>query len=102
MSLLTFLGQPVVNRAYKTFVQVSAAQVALLGTGKIDYPLVEGAAMTLGATALSVLWNGTEAAVAKRKASNLAKLAAAIDQAVTLAEVARAEQNKQPGNTPAA
>lgn len=77
-----FFRTNVVERATKTAVQVTAAQVALLGTNNVSYSNVKAAVITGLSTALSLLGTAALAVSKKRQNKKLAVLAAAIEAAV--------------------
>ncbi len=82
-NLATFLKSPIIERAYKTFVEVTAAQAALYGTVVPNAPGVKtSAAVSTGATALAIAWNLGLAYFTNVKSAKLDKLAEAIDRAV--------------------
>lgn len=86
-------ASPVLERAFKTFVEVTAAQAALYTTVVPSTPGVKTAgAVSVGATVLSVGWNMLLAWATKTKSAKLDQLAAAIDQ---LAD-ARLKEQGQP------
>jgi len=103
MSLLDFLTtlpqNSTVERAIKTFVEATAAQAALYTTVVPNSPGVKtSAAVSGGATVLSVVWNLLLTWVGKAKAAKLAAFAAAVDQAVS-AQLAVREALAQPPGT---
>jgi hypothetical protein len=84
---------PVIERAFKTFVEVTAGQAAVYTTLVPAAPdLKVSAAVSLGATALSVGWNLLIAWATKTKSARLDRIAAAIDKAVD----ARLKEQGQP------
>jgi hypothetical protein len=69
-AIVTFIqklaADPIVERSFKTFVEATAAQAALYTTVVPSSPGVKGtAAVSVGATVLSVLWNLIEKKVSK-------------------------------------
>lgn len=83
MSTRSILTHDIAVKAYKTFVEVTAAQAALYGTVIPDPPGVKPAAtISLVATLLAVLWNAALLWFSKAKSAKLDALAAAIDKIV--------------------
>lgn len=81
--LQTLAAYPVVERAFKTFVEATATQAAIYTTITPNTPGVKIAgAVSLGATALSIVWNGLVLWATKAKSAKLDQLAAAIDKIV--------------------
>ncbi len=73
----------IITRAYKTLLQVVAAQALVYGTGSVDAPPAKTTvAVSVGATVLSVGWNLAVAWFTKTKNSRLDRLAEAIDKLV--------------------
>lgn len=100
-SIVAFTKHPIVERAYKTFVEVSAAQAAAYGTVVPNSPGVRtSAVVSAGATVLSVLWNALLAHASKRQAAKLTALADAIDRAVAVRLAVQAEAQKAAPTTP--
>lgn len=87
------------NRAFKTFVEATAAQAALYTTVVPNTPGVKtGVAVSVGATVLSLVWNGLVAYATKTKSAKLDQLATAIDKAVDARLAAQAVVPPGPGN----
>lgn len=83
MVITRFIKNPIVERAYKTFVEITAAQAALYGTVVPDSPGVKAsAAISTGATVVSLVWNGALLWFTKTRSAKLDALAAAIDAIV--------------------
>ena len=80
MDFQRILTNPIVERAYKTAIETGIAVLAT--TPVADTSSLEKAAITAGATFLSVLWNGITSQAAKRKDAKLSLLQATLDAAV--------------------
>lgn len=88
MSFLDFITSLPQNatfeRALKTFVEATAAQAALYTTIVPNSPGVKtGAAVSVGATVLSIVWNGLLAWAAAAKNAKLLAFTKAVEDAVT-------------------
>lgn len=98
MKVTSFIKNPIVERAYKTFIEITAAQAALYGTVVPDSPGVKASAViSTSATVLSVVWNGALLWFTNTRSAKLDRLAQAIDTIVDkrIAEQA-AEQKEAP------
>lgn len=92
-AIVAFTKNPTVERAYKTFVEASAAQAALYTTVVPNSPGVKtAAAVSAGSTLLSILWNTLLSFVSARQAAKLTALANAIDQAVAVRIAVQAQK----------
>src|SRR5260221_12570893 len=95
-SFLAFTKNPTVERAYKTFIEATAAQTALYTTVVPHPPNVQtSAAVSVGSTVLAILWNSLLTAVSNRQAAKLTALADAIDKAVAQRLALQAAAQKQ-------
>jgi hypothetical protein len=84
-SIVGLASNDTVERAYKTFLEVSAAQAAAYTTIVPNSPGVKTSALvSAGATFLSIVWNALKTWVANSKNAKLAALADAIDKAVAV------------------
>src|SRR5437016_87885 len=90
MSLIDFvqkvLTSDIAVRAYKTFVQIAGAQLALSGPVYPNTSTVEKAALAGAAAAIAVLWNALLTWSAANKAKKLVALQATIDAAVAASQ----------------
>jgi hypothetical protein len=106
MTVKSIITHDVAVRAYKTLVQVVAAQAIVYGSlqGSDAPPVQQTAAVSLGATLVAVLWNLALAWFTKTKDARLDKLAAAIDAIVDarLHEQGVPDDDTAPATPPAA
>ena len=80
---MAFYQNPIFERAYKTLVEVTAAQAALYGSVVPHAPSVQTSATVSGvATFASLLWNLAQKWFVNYRSARLDSLAAAIDAAV--------------------
>jgi hypothetical protein len=88
MTVKSLATHDIAIRAYKTFVQVVAAQAVVYGSlqGDGSPPVQQTAAVSLAATLVAVAWNLALAWFTKTKNAKLDTLAAAIDKIVDEAQ----------------
>jgi hypothetical protein len=89
----TVFTSPIIERALKTFVEVTAAQAALYTTVIPNSPSVQGSAtISASATVLSIIWNGLVQWSLAVRSKKLDALCRAIDEAVDARLSAQAAQ----------
>lgn len=100
-SVTSFFSGPLVERAVKTFIEATAAQAAVYTTVVPNTPGIKtSASISVGATLISLVWNGLTKWALNTKNAKLDALAQAIDRAVDARLAAQAEVPKlaDPGN----